>query len=168
MTETTPQKQNPQRFNIRGWIIDLLLVCVLILGAYLRLVGIYWGEYQYLHPDERFLVWVGTDITPMKCLDPAYTIDTCPPDQKAWIGLGDYFNAANSTLNPHNRGHGFYVYGTLPMFLTRYIVQWVYGHSGFNEMTDIGRPLSALVDLLDSGGTIDTGKTVYAVQSYSV
>jgi dolichyl-phosphate-mannose--protein O-mannosyl transferase len=51
-------------------------------------------------------------------------------------------------LNPHNRGHGFYVYGTLPLFLTRYIVEWIYGHSGFQEMTNVGRPLSALADLL--------------------
>ena len=149
MTIPTTQTQNPPgHIKPRGWWIDLLLVCVLILGAYLRLVGIYWGEYQYLHPDERFLVWVGTDITPMKCLDPAYTVDTCPPEQKAWMGFREYFDTANSTLNPVNRGHGFYVYGTLPMFLTRYIVQWIYGHSGFNEMTDIGRPLSALADLL--------------------
>ena len=34
------------------------------------------------------------------------------------------------------------------MFLTRYIVEWVYGHSGFNEMTIVGRILSAFVDLL--------------------
>ena len=34
------------------------------------------------------------------------------------------------------------------MFITRYMVQWIYGHSGFNEMTVVGRSLSALVDLL--------------------
>ena len=33
------------------------------------------------------------------------------------------------------------------MFITRYMVQWIYGHSGFNEMTIVGRVLSALVDL---------------------
>ncbi len=129
-------------------VADLLLVVILLAGAYLRLVGLNWGEYQYLHPDERFLVWVGTDISPLKCADPAIPVADCPPEQKSWLSLSEYFDTVNSTLNPQNRGHGFYVYGTLPMFLTRYVVEWVYGHSGFNEMTDAGRALSALADLI--------------------
>jgi len=111
------------------WIFDLLLILVLLTGAYFRATGIFWGENQFLHPDERFLVWVGTDISPVE-------------------SLGEYFDTPISSLNPHNRGHGFYVYGTLPMFATRYIVQWVFGHSGFAEMTQVGRALSALVDML--------------------
>ncbi len=110
-----------------AWVYFALLFVVLA-GAYVRFRGLYWGEYQYLHPDERFLVWVGTDISPVQ-------------------SLGEYFDTARSSLNPHNRNHGFYVYGTLPMFVTRYIVQAVYGHSGFREMTNVGRPLSALADL---------------------
>ena len=121
---------------------------MLLAGAYFRLVGINWGEYQFLHPDERFLVWVGSDISPVKCLNPDYSIYDCPVDQKGWMAISEYFDTVNSTLNPNNRGHGFYVYGTLPMFFTRYAVEWVYGHSGFNEMTNIGRVLSALADLL--------------------
>jgi 4-amino-4-deoxy-L-arabinose transferase-like glycosyltransferase len=62
--------------------------------------------------------------------------------------LAEYWDTANSSLNPHNRGHGFYVYGTLPLYLARYAVEWVYGQSGFNEMTNVGRFLSALADLL--------------------
>ncbi len=148
MSEAPALPQPAKKRRVRAWVFDVLLVYVLLMGAYFRFIGINWGEYQYLHPDERFLVWVGSDITPLKCLDPNHTIDTCPEEQKTWMGLGEYFDAANSTLNPVNRGHGFYVYGTLPMFLTRFVVQWIYGHSGFNEMTDVGRPLSALADLL--------------------
>ena len=126
--------------------------------AFFRYIGIQWGDFQYLHPDERFLIWVGTDIQPIGT--PAEALGTPPntinnpwranfpsayPDCKSW---GGYFDASCSPLNPNNRGHSFYVYGTLPMFLTRYIVEWVYGHSGFNEMTIVGRILSALVDLL--------------------
>ena len=142
----------------RSLIFDLLLVCVLILGAYFRLTGLNWGEYQYLHPDERFLIWVGTDIqpvgTPPDKLGPPPSVEIDPsrakypdalPDCQAW---GGYFDASCSPLNPNNRGHGFYVYGTLPMFLTRYVVEWIYGHSGFREMTDVGRSLSAIADLL--------------------
>ena len=110
-------------------IVGILLTIILIAAAFLRFRGLSWGEYQYLHPDERFLIWVGSDISPVN-------------------SLAEYWDTANSSLNPHNRGHGFYVYGTLPMYLTRYAVEWVYGQSGFNEMTNAGRFLSALADLL--------------------
>ena len=109
--------------------IDLILVFVLLAGALLRASGLFWGENQYLHPDERFLVWVGTDISPVE-------------------SISEYFDTQNSSLNPHNRGHGFYVYGTLPMFLARYAVEWIFSQSGFNEMTMVGRSLSTLADLL--------------------
>ncbi len=105
------------------------MILILVVGAFLRLRGIYWGEYSFMHPDERFLIWVGTDISPVN-------------------NLGEYFDTVNSSLNPNNRGHTFYVYGTLPMFLARYATEWVYGHSGFMEMTNVGRPLSAAADLL--------------------
>ncbi len=38
---------------------------ILLIGAFFRFVGIQWGDFQYLHPDERFLVWVGADIQPI-------------------------------------------------------------------------------------------------------
>lgn len=124
------------------WLFDVLLVLVLLAGAYFRLVGFDWGENQFLHPDERFLLWVGADISPTRI------IETESGPQKVWLSFSEYFDTVNSSLNPNNRGHGFYVYGTLPMFMTRYIVEWVYGHSGFVEMLEIGRPLSALFDIL--------------------
>lgn len=142
------------------WIYDLLLILVLLAGAYLRLVGLNWGEYQYLHPDERFMVWVGSDIAPIGTT--AAEIGVAPTEANSlWrqdsryagqyadcTEWGGYFDASCSPLNPHNRGHTFYVYGTLPVFAARYLVEWIYGHSGFNEMTDVGRALSAAVDLL--------------------
>jgi 4-amino-4-deoxy-L-arabinose transferase-like glycosyltransferase len=124
-TKSDPENKKKSRL----WIFDLILISVLLLAAYFRLTGLFWGENQFLHPDERFLVWVGTDISPVS-------------------SLSEYFDTANSSLNPHNRGHGFYVYGTLPMFLARYIVEWIYGHSGFKEMTEVGRSLSAIADIL--------------------
>ena len=102
---------------------------VLILAALLRMTGLMWGENTYNHPDERFLLFVGTDIKPVE-------------------SIREYWDTENSTLNPHNRGHRFYVYGTLPMFLVRYVVEWQYGHSGINEVLSVGRTLSALFDLL--------------------
>jgi YYY domain-containing protein len=110
-------------------IFNLALVLILLVGAFLRFSGIDWGEYSFMHPDERFLLMVGSSIGPVE----------------SW---SEYFDTAVSSLNPHNRGHGFYVYGTLPLFLARYLVQSVYGRSGLVEMTDVGRLLSASADLL--------------------
>lgn len=151
-----PPQAKPEKR--RFLIFDVLLVIVLLAGAYFRFVGLDWGEYQYLHPDERFFVWVGSDIqpigTPQELLGPPPTTATQPwraaypeayPDCEKW---GGYFDASCSPLNPNNRGHGFYVYGTLPMFVARYLVEWIFGNTGFMEMTDIGRPLAAIADLL--------------------
>ncbi len=126
--ETTSTKAQTVS-NRSKLVFDLLLVLILVIAAYFRFAGLLWGEYQYLHPDERFLVWVGSDIRPVQ-------------------SLTEYFDTANSSLNPNNRGHGFYVYGTLPMFAARYLSEWIYGGSGFAEMTRIGRVLSASMDLL--------------------
>lgn len=147
-----------KRSWVSPWIYELLLLVILLIGAFFRFVGIEWGDFQYLHPDERFLIWVGTDIQPIGTSDailgtPPNTLNnpwrvnypSAYPDCQSW---GGYFDASCSPLNPNNRGHSFYVYGTLPLFLTRYAVQIVYGHSGFNEMTIVGRALSAFVDLL--------------------
>jgi YYY domain-containing protein len=118
-----------KRRPLKNWIYDIILVYILLAAILFRIAGLFWGEYQYLHPDERFLVWVGTDISPVK-------------------SLGEYFDTANSSLNPNNRGHGFYVYGDLPMTITRYAVEGIFGNSGFKEMTQVGRSLSALADLI--------------------
>ena len=61
--------------------------------------------------------------------------------------LGDYFNTAVSSLNPNNLGYGFYVYGTLPLFIVRYVAEWV-NQTGYDQVYLVGRCLSALVDLM--------------------
>ncbi len=111
------------------YLLDILMILVVLLGAYLRFTGWDWGEYTYMHPDERFLVMVGSSISPVNT-------------------IGEYFDTAVSSLNPHNRGYGFYVYGTFPLFLTRYIAEWTFKNGGLQEVMDVGRPLSALFDLL--------------------
>ena len=37
----------------------------------------------------------------------------------------EYFDTATSTLNPNNRGAGFYVYGNLPLTLVRVTYEMV-------------------------------------------
>ena len=100
-------------------LIGLLLILVLGVGSALRISGIDWDEEQHLHPDERFLTMVESSLEPVQ-------------------SVAEYFDTGSSTLNPHNRGHGFYVYGTLPIFIVRYIAEW-YGQSGYGNVYLVGR-----------------------------
>ncbi len=130
----------------RTWIYDLLLIAVLMLAAYFRVVGLNWDENQHLHPDERFLTMVETALQPRKCAEPGIPVEACPNEQKVWIGISDYFNTAASTLNPHNRGYGFFVYGTLPIFIVRYLAELL-GQAGYDQVHLVGRQVSAIADL---------------------
>ncbi|MCJ7583886.1 MAG: glycosyltransferase family 39 protein, partial [Anaerolineales bacterium] len=132
--------------NKWAWVYDLLLIVVLLAGAYFRLVGMAWDEDQHPHPDERFLTMVETSLQVKKCADPNISVDVCPPDQIRWLGLSDYFNTATSPLNPHNRGFSYFVYGTLPIIIVRYVAEWV-GQTGYDQVNLVGRALSALADL---------------------
>jgi YYY domain-containing protein len=128
------------------WIYDLLLIAVLAAAAFLRLSGADWGELQHQHPDEGFLVSVVANLRAHECTDPAIPIDACPPEQQRWMGIGDYFNTAESTLNPHNRGFGFFVYGTLPLLIVRYTAE-ITGQTDFGSLKLMARQFSALADL---------------------
>ena len=96
--------------KITAIIVSLIFLVVIAASVFFRIRGLFWGEYLYLHPDERFLIQVGTNIQ---------SVDS----------IASYFNTHFSTLNPHNRGHGFFVYGYFPIILTRYITE------GFFEFT---------------------------------
>jgi len=88
-----------------------LVVLVLIAGFVLRLWGVAWDQGTHLHPDERFITMVETDI-------------------KVPSSLGQYFNSAKSPLNPYNREDGGFAYGTFPLFLTK-ITGEVLQHNDF-------------------------------------
>jgi YYY domain-containing protein len=108
-------------------IWDILFLIVLVIGAYFRLVGVNWGDNSHLHPDERFLTMVETSISPVD-------------------SLRQYFDTSSSSLNPNNRGYGFYVYGTLPLFIVRYVGEWL-AKTGYDQIDLVGRVLSGLFDL---------------------
>ncbi|MGD2157960.1 MAG: DUF2298 domain-containing protein, partial [Anaerolineales bacterium] len=127
--------------NTRPWIYSLLLILVLIAGGYLRLVGLDWDQDQHLHPDERFLTMVESGIQSVN-------------------NLSEYFDTANSSLNPHNRGFGFYVYGTFPIFIVRYVAEWL-GQTGYSEVYLLGRGASAIIDLLSVLLVYQVGKLLY-------
>ncbi len=105
-----------------------MLIVFISVGTILRFTGLNWDENQHLHPDERFLTMVETAIRPVN-------------------SLAEYFDTDNSTLNPHNVGHGFYVYGTFPIFVVRYLAEWL-DQTGYDQVYLIGRAVSAVADIL--------------------
>lgn len=122
------EEKNTATKFLKSWWVDLVLVVILLGGAYFRLVGIEWDQTFHLHPDERFLTMVETGISPVQ-------------------SLGEYFNTDTSSLDPQNRGYGFFVYGTFPVFLVRYLAEWS-GQTGYDQVTILGRAFSASMDLL--------------------
>jgi 4-amino-4-deoxy-L-arabinose transferase-like glycosyltransferase len=119
-TETLVKEKNP-------WTYDLLLIAVLLVAVYFRVLGLNWDQNQHLHPDERFLTMVESALRPAE-------------------SFSQYFDTPISPLNPHNVGYGFFVYGTLPIIVTRYIAEWL-GQTGYDQVHMVGRQLSAIADL---------------------
>ncbi len=126
-----------------SWIYDVLFLLVFILAGYLRLTGVNWGEGQHQHPDENFLTGVLGSLRAHACVDETIPVDSCPPEQQRWMTVGEYFNSETSTLNPYNRGYGFFVYGNLPMTIVRIAAE---ATEQFDVKT-LGRQFSALADL---------------------
>ncbi len=107
------------------WWLGLALILLAAWGY--RSLGRNWDETYGLHPDERFLAMVLSAIEPVS-------------------SLGQYFDTATSPLNPANKGFGFFVYGTLPLFLIRYAGEAL-GQRGYGEFMLLSRLFSALADL---------------------
>ncbi len=78
--------------------------------------------------------------------------------------LGDcfqeYLDSATSPLNPRNRGHGLWVYGSLPITFLRAVLESL-SISDFFEVTLAGRIFSAVVDLLTVLLTFVLGRRLY-------
>ncbi|WP_054522321.1 DUF2298 domain-containing protein [Thermanaerothrix daxensis] len=127
MTTTPDDEKGHSHPTHRRLFWDALLILILLVGAYFRLVGLDWDEEQHLHPDERFMTMVASSV-------------------RSPGSLAEYFNTATSPLNPHVVGYGFYVYGTLPLFLVRWVGEAL-GKTGYGEIYLVGRVLSALADL---------------------
>src|SRR4030042_1018675 len=123
MTLTPQDKRN----HWEDLAVAVLFLVAVAAAVYFRSVGLNWDENQHLHPDERFLTMVETGIAPVK-------------------SLSEFFDSARSPLNPVNRGYGFFVYGTLPIFAVRYVGEAL-RQTGYGEITMVGRQLSALCDL---------------------
>jgi hypothetical protein len=101
---------------------------ILIIGVCFRFINLNWDQNQHLHPDERFLTMVTENISWPK-------------------NILEYFDTAASSLNPHNAGYAFYVYGTFPIFSIKALSQLTH-FASYNGITLIGRYTSALLDSL--------------------
>ena len=140
---TANPSQQRKRKAIRWGQVGLILALIVIIaaGAYLRFVGVNWDEDQHMHPDERFLSMVLSAISPVS-------------------SLSEYFDTTASSLNPGNRGYSFFVYGTLPLFIVRYVGEAL-GQADYSSITIVGRQVSALFDVFTILLVFFIGKRLY-------
>ncbi|GIK54597.1 MAG: hypothetical protein HND44_00825 [Chloroflexi bacterium] len=150
----------PRSFSWESVAILLALV-VLLMGAYFRFTGLNWDGSYHLHPDERFLTIVATQLQPVS-------------------SLTSYLRTSESALNPYNQGQGFYVYGNFPMTVTRYVAELItracttlaqnnpaepppcpYVFTAYDGVHLLGRFLSGLVDLISIFFTFLMGRRLY-------
>lgn len=106
----------------------IILVAIIALAAVFRLTGIHWDSKSHLHPDERFLTMVATEITLPNSLQ-------------------SYLDTRTSPANPHNKKFSFYVYGTYPMHIAKFVATVSHQHT-YDGITVVGRILSTAVDLV--------------------
>lgn len=105
----------------------LIFLFIILLAFAFRLYGFNWDSDQHLHPDERFLTMVASDIDlPGK--------------------ISDYFDPQTSTLSPYNHHYSFFVYGTLPLNLVKIVGQLI-GKTDYDNLHFVGRFLSTLFDI---------------------
>lgn len=146
-----PAAGGPNRWRpVRAWLrtdgaARWLLALILIVGALLRLTHLNWDQGWHIHPDERFLTMVTSAMR--------------LPD-----GMKEFFDSTRSPMNPNNSGFGFFVYGTLPLFIVRVVAEaankfnaaaglWEVAPgvplnmAGYDGVHLVGRALSGLFDV---------------------
>lgn len=106
----------------------LILILILILAIFFRLNNRNWDNNHHIHPDERFLTMVGTDM-------------------KIPSSFSDYLDPSVSTLNPANINYKFFVYGVLPVTLNKALAVY-YKNDTYDDFTLQGRLMSGIFDLL--------------------
>lgn len=103
-------------------------VAIFAIACVFRFTGMNWDQNQHLHPDERFLTMVATELS--------------------WpTSIREYFTTDASPLNPNNKGFGFFVYGTWPVILVKGIAS-ILNKDNYDDLVLVGRACSAIADLL--------------------
>lgn len=169
-TPAPPSPPRPRRSRLwSALLITLSLLGILLVGAAFRFTNLRWDEGLALHPDERFLTMVETSIAfpePCRALIPRIGGADAPAQapQSTEGGLAAcleaYLDSENSPLNPRNREHSLFVYGSLPIFFLRAILTSL-DISAFAEITVAGRVISALADMVIIVLTFFLGKRLY-------
>ncbi|MEO8581257.1 MAG: hypothetical protein ABI425_01615 [Patescibacteria group bacterium] len=104
----------------------LLVLVIVILGLFVRTINVNWDQNQHLHPDERFLTMV------MGGMQVPHTVR-------------EYLDPELSTFNPTNVGFKFFVYGTFPLVINKFVAIALH-NDNYNMLTLQGRWLSAAMD----------------------
>ena len=125
--------------RLENWVFGLIIA----LAAVLRFTGVNWDNGSQLHPDERFLFMVEGALRPGFVATGVNGTTVQTRSAPIW---DYYFDSARSGLNPHNVGYGFFVYGTFPLFATKWVLTLLQS-IGFDRIHLIGRSLSALSDI---------------------
>jgi YYY domain-containing protein len=112
----------------RSWV-ELALAVVLLSAAALRLHNVNWDDLQHVHPDERWISMVASDI--------------------AWPeSFKDILDSRKSTLNPlwipRDNTRRNYAYGHLPLYLLVFVANLV------TRFAPLARYLSAYPDLAEA------------------
>src|SRR3989344_1518967 len=104
----------------------ILLILIVLLGAFFRLYGLNWDQNQHLHPDERAIVMFSLPLH-------------FPSSVSAFLSI-------NSPLNPH-----FFAYGSLPLYLLKAVgtlVSIFYPQAtSYDQINLIGRFISVIFDM---------------------
>lgn len=141
-------------------LVGILLALVMLGGGYFRFIGQNWDEYTIWHPDERFFTNMTSELNgPQRftddSIDPiAAQTATCLNRYPESGGVGGFFDAQCSTMNPNNVGEGLMAYGTLPAFLTRWTADALAQLRGdptiasYYGARSVGRFISALAEML--------------------
>lgn len=116
------------KLNKKKTNLFLSLFFILFFGFNIRFLGLNWDQGQHLHPDERFLSMVISDI-------------------KIPQTLKEYLNPQTSSLNPYNNNYNFFVYGSFPITLVKIISQF-FKLSDYEHAYLVGRYLTIILDTL--------------------
>ncbi len=152
----TPRRMRPRvrRVDVLFWA---LFIAILAVGGWLRFDHLNWDDYTHLHPDERFLTDVVTQLGgPLQFTDDTQaerdahaalcaqrypgTVGSDGLLSMYDVGQGGYFDADCSSLNPNNIGKGMYVYGEFPLFTV---------HAAGVARTQLSRDYDALLQAFD-------------------
>jgi uncharacterized membrane protein/4-amino-4-deoxy-L-arabinose transferase-like glycosyltransferase len=113
--------------------LPLALVAILAVSLALRLYGLNWDGGALYHPDERAIVWQGTEFSGQRGVS-----ELGFPNS-----VGEFFSV-KSPLNPH-----WFPYGSFPLYVTK-AVAWVFspllGPYDLSDYAVLGRAINAFVD----------------------